>query len=237
MIPAQVSQHLHNGLKSAPPRPYKNVWNSSNHDLGRAGEELIFSREKERVSEVSATLAKLVLPIFKMDVASPGYDLLTFDERGRPYALEVKTSALAGGSFNLTGNEYAATSAYLEAGEKYIIATISGFGKETQCIRDITFEDVQKTYRVQPMTYRCNPLPEPAPITGIAYYRRLRGMSQKEFAMRMDMPSCNLSSTASGNRGLTAANYLKAADVLETTVDALLQTYTTVPELDAVYES
>lgn len=52
----------------------------------------------------------------------------------------------------------------------------------------------------------------------------------------MNMPSCNLSSTATGNRGLTAANYLKAADILETTVDALLQTYTTLPELDAAYE-
>ena len=62
-------------------------------------------------------------------------------------------------------------------------------------------------------------------------------ITQKEFAQRMNMPSCNLSSTASGNRGLTAANYLKAADILETTVDALLQTYTTLPELDAAYES
>ena len=106
-----------------------------------------------------------------------------------------------------------------------------------QTIQDTVYSELRQTYRIQPATYRCYPLPKPAPITGIAYYRRLRGMTQKEFALRMNMPSCNLSSTASGNRGLTAANYLKAADILETTVDALLQTYTTLPELDTAHSS
>ena len=219
-----------------PPQPYKDAGNSENHSLGRKGEDLIFQRERERVAEGYPTLAKLVLPLYKMEVASPGFDILTFDELGVPYAIEVKTSALSTGAFNLTGNEYAAASAYTKAGERYILTTISGFGTDKQSIQDTFYSELRHTYRIQPAAYRCYPLPEPAPITGIAYYRRLRGMTQKEFAQRMNMPSCNLSSTATGNRGLTAANYLKAADILETTVDALLQTYTTLPELDAAYE-
>lgn len=41
----------------------------------------------------------------------------------------------------------------------------------------------------------------------------------------MGVPACNVSSAENGNRGLSAVHYLKAADVLETTVDALLMTY------------
>ena len=62
-----------------PPQPYKDAGNSDNHSLGRKGEELIFQRECDRVAEGYPTLAKLVLPLYKMDVASPGFDILTFD--------------------------------------------------------------------------------------------------------------------------------------------------------------
>lgn len=91
-----------------PPQPYTAVWNSSNHDLGRAGEEYIFRREQERLADLYPNLAKLILPFFKLDLPSPGFDILTFDALGVPYALEVKTTADPGGAFQLTTNEYAA---------------------------------------------------------------------------------------------------------------------------------
>lgn len=218
-----------------PPQRYKKIANSDNHNIGRLGEDLIFQREQDRVASVCPTLAKLVLPLYKMGTPSPGYDILTFDNHGLPYALEVKTSSRATSSFNLTGNERTAATACHQAGIPYIIVFISNFKKKSQHIRDVSFLELSETHRIHPMTYRCSPLPEPSPITGIAYYLRLRKMSQKVFAQRMGMPSCNISSLSKGNRGLTASNYLKAADILETTVDALLRTYTTLPELDVDY--
>lgn len=216
-----------------PPQPYKEARSSGKCDLGRMGEELIFHRECGRVAAVCPALAKLVLPLYKMDVPSPGFDILTFDELGVPYAIEVKTSALSTGAFHLTTNEYAAAAAYIKAGERYVLTTISDFGTDQQCIRDTVFGELRQTYRIQPAAYRCCPLPEPVPITGLAYFRRLRGMQQKELACLMGVPACNISSTENGNRGFSAIHYLKAAEILETTVDALLQTYTTLPESEA----
>ena len=81
------------------------------------------------------------------------------------------------------------------------------------------------------MSYRCLRLPEPQPITGLAYFRRLRGLPQQELAQHLGMPACNLSLVETGQRPLSAVNYLSVAKILGTTVDALLETYTALPEV------
>ena len=214
-----------------PPQPYTAAWNSSNHDLGRAGEEYIFRREQERLADLYPNLAKLILPFFKLDLPSPGFDILTFDALGVPYALEVKTTATSGGAFQLTTNEYTAAKAYEKAGERYVVAYISNFGKEGQTVEEISFGELRQNFKIQPMSYRCLRLPEPQPITGLAYFRRLRGLPQQELAQHLGMPACNLSLVETGQRPLSAVNYLSVAKILGTTVDALLETYTALPEV------
>jgi len=135
-----------NFFERFPPRPYKTAWDSDKHDLGRAGEDLIFTREKERVSQFSPTLAKLVLPLYKMDVPPPGFDILTFDDSGIPFAIEVKTSALSTGSFNLTLNEHTAATAYTKAGERYIITSIRIVFKCIYSIYRILFNETRISF-------------------------------------------------------------------------------------------
>ena len=220
-----------------PPRPYRAVPKGSCYDIGRDGEEWVLHREQERLAELYPALSKLVLPFYKMDTASPGFDILSFDALGVPYAIEVKTSRNSNGSFRMTCNEYAAANEYAKANERYILTYITNFGTDDQTVEEILFSELRQSYQVRPSSYSCLRLPEPAPITGLAYFRRLRKVQQLDLAAHLGMPASNLCLAESGVRALSAAKYLAAAKFLDTSVDALLETYTTLPELEAAYES
>lgn len=152
-------------FKKFSPNAYQKAWNTDKHDLGRMGEDMIFAREQERVSKLSPTLAKLVLPLYKMDLF-PGFDILSFDDAGVPFAIEVKTTSRSTGTFHLTTNEYSAASTYLKAGEQYILTTISDFGTAEQTICDIPFEELHQANRIHPTAYHFSRLQESIPITG-----------------------------------------------------------------------
>ena len=60
--------------------------------VGRDGEEEALRMEQEQLSEQFHTLHRLVIPYFKLRRSSPRYDILSFDEHGRPFYIEVKTT-------------------------------------------------------------------------------------------------------------------------------------------------
>ena len=86
-------KHPHALHKKAPSR--------GSQVLGRAGEEEAFAYERERLNKANPSLAKLVLPHFKLG-NRPGYDMLSFTEKGEPIYIEVKTSADDSPDFALT---------------------------------------------------------------------------------------------------------------------------------------
>ncbi len=62
---------------------------------GWDGEEAVFEMERERLMSTSPSLASLVIPYYKVKQQPPGYDILSFNDQGRPVAIEVKTSVSA----------------------------------------------------------------------------------------------------------------------------------------------
>jgi transcriptional regulator with XRE-family HTH domain len=205
--------------------------------LGRQGEEFILRRERERVGKNYPALAKLILPYFKMRDISPGYDILTFDDKAEPYYLEVKTSLHDSGGFRLTNHELDVAGKLTAADEQYVICYISKWGTSEQIEQDITFSELQKSHRILPCYYFCKPTPKPKAekISGLAYYRRLRGLRQADVSQALGIPQCDWSLYETGQRKPSVGIYLKAGELLDTTVDQLLEKYeVTAAETEAI---
>lgn len=200
--------------------------------LGRKGEEFILRREQDRVAQSYPALSRLILPYFKMRESSPGYDILTFDDNGQPYYLEVKTSIYDTNGFRFTNHELDVAEKLTKAGERYQICYISNWETPEQTEQDILFADLRKTHRISPCYYFCRPIPKPkmTKVTGLAYFRRLRGMLQADVALALGIPACELSLFETGQRKPKVGVYLKASEVLETTVDELLAQYDVVED-------
>ena len=198
-------------------------------ELGREGEEYIFAREQERVGTRYPTLAKLVLPLYKMRKigVKPGYDILSFDDQARPICLEVKTSAMMQFDFNLTPNEMKMAKKLTKDGEDYRIVLIRGWGSDDMWVKDIPFCQLMKEYKVEASRYCCSPIPEKdkQPMSGIAYYRRLRGFRQADLAEELDVAPSHFSQYETGDRQPTVNVYLKLSDLLDASVEQLLGTY------------
>lgn len=197
------------------------------HLLGRQGEEFIFRREQERLEATNPVLARLVLPFFKMDCKSPGFDILSYDENGIPVPIEVKTTAFVQDMFRLTSNELRAARDVSKAGGSYHICHITGWGTPRQHVEDLTYDHLTETYQISPMYFRCVRKPEPklTPITGIVYWRQKFGVRQDELARAVGMRPCHLSLYETGARGPTVDFYLKASEYLGVSVDELLAKY------------
>ncbi len=78
-----------------------------NRKLGRDGEELVFHHERQRLNQLDRPdLAKKIRWISEELGDGAGYDILSFDERGRERLLEVKTTVGADVTpFYITRNE------------------------------------------------------------------------------------------------------------------------------------
>ncbi len=88
-----------------------------NRKLGRDGEELVFQFERERLKGLDRSdLAKNIRWVSEEDGDGAGYDILSFDEKGKERFLEVKTTV---GSditpFYITRNELSLSSERPEA--------------------------------------------------------------------------------------------------------------------------
>jgi hypothetical protein len=88
-----------------------------NRKLGRDGEELVFQFEQERLRRLDRSdLAKKIRWISEEDGDGAGFDILSFDEKGKERFLEVKTTVGADITpFYITRNELSLSSERPEA--------------------------------------------------------------------------------------------------------------------------
>jgi len=88
-----------------------------NRKLGREGEELVFHFERERLKQRDRLdLAKKIRWISEEDGDGAGYDILSFDEKGKERFLEVKTTVGSDTTpFYITRNELSLSSERPEA--------------------------------------------------------------------------------------------------------------------------
>jgi hypothetical protein len=88
-----------------------------NRKLGREGEELVFQFERERLKQRDRPdLAKKIRWISQEDGDGAGYDILSFDEKGKERFLEVKTTVGSDTTpFYITRNELSFSSERPEA--------------------------------------------------------------------------------------------------------------------------
>ncbi len=88
-----------------------------NRKLGRDGEELVFQFERDRLRSLDRSdLAKKIRWISEEDGDGAGYDILSFDERGKERFLEVKTTVGSDVTpFYITRNELSLSSERPEA--------------------------------------------------------------------------------------------------------------------------
>lgn len=203
--------------------------------LGRQGEEFILRRQRERLQPRFPALARLVLPHYKMKGPSPGYDILSFDDEGKPIFLEVKTSAGHNGNFRLTSHELQAAKKLTEAGERYLLCCISDWGTAEQTVQEIPFADIEQTHRIVPAFYFCKPFSrnQTAPLSGLAYHRQLRGLRQTELAKALGLPSSELSLYETAQRRPSVPVYQQISACLDVSIDDLLRTYPCGPGQEA----
>ena len=88
-----------------------------NRKLGRDGEELVFQFEREQLQQFDRSdLAKKVRWVSEEDGDGAGYDILSFDARGKERFLEVKTTVGSDTTpFYITRNELSLSSERPEA--------------------------------------------------------------------------------------------------------------------------
>ncbi len=160
-----------------------------------------------------------------MKCSSPGYDILSYDDNGIPYYLEVKMSSQQTNCFQLTRHEYETAEKVTATRERYVICCISNWGTAEQSIREIPFSEIFRSHRVAPAYYRCTPKPKPAPISGLAYHRLQQELRQEDMAEALGINQHELSLYETGQRGAPVTFYLKASDFLDVPIDQLLQKY------------
>lgn len=210
------------------PEPeYKPAPKKAEAILGRKGEELIFQREKDRLEKSFPVLAKLVIPFYKKDARAVGYDILSFDDAGKPVCMEVKTSTTGVGGFNLSANELAVAKRCEKKGEAYVVVHIANWGTPQQTISDLRFSSLQERYVFDPLSYFCKQKPkvEPGVISGLEYFRRLRELRQSEVASALGIQQGKWSLYENGHIEPSVETYLKISDYLDAPLDELMAQY------------
>ena len=198
---------------------------------GRQGEEFALRMEKERLADLWPGLVGLIIPHYKLKGASPGYDILTFDDNARPCCLEVKTGAPGTLGFRLTLHEYEIAKELTSEGYLYQIRFITDWGTERQRATDFPFDKLAEVYRITPQYYRCTPKPKAVDqISGLAYWRQYRQLRQEDISQLLGIPQCDLSLYETGSRKPSVGFYLRLAKVLDVTVEQLIGVYDTSPK-------
>ena len=209
-----------------PPQEYLPVPKGKTAALGRAGEDHIFEREKERLSQILPIHAKLVLPFYKMKGQKIGCDILSFDNNGSPLFLEVKTSENLRSTIPLTSNELAAAKKLTASGGSYTIVAINNWENPKQTIEDIPYQSLQKTHDVTPAVYYCTPK-KGSTMTGFAYFRKLRGLTEQELAEALHITQGKWSLYETGACEPPVRVLINASNILNATTDELIAEYDT----------
>lgn len=205
-----------------PPRSYAKCPPGSLLELGRRGEDTVFALEQERLACINPSLSKLVLPFYKLR-HRPGYDILSFSDSGTPIFIEVKTSAEDTPDFILTSQEYLTGSKLISAGETYQIYRFTNWGKADQTLTVHDFRDLKESHGFSPASYACSTTPRAPVISGITYWREQRGMSKGTLADCLGMKTPDLWRYENGKRSCPVGVYQKMAQVLDVSIDQLLQ--------------
>ena len=191
--------------------------------LGRKGEEAAFQHELEKLRDIYPALAKLVLPHYKLQ-SRPGYDILSFDELGKPIYIEVKTTVEKDAEFSLTKQEYQKAKKAMLAGEDYLIYRYFNWGQVNQGLEIYNFKELQNEYEFIPSTFSLSKKQNPV-VNGIRYCRELRGMSKGELADNLGIKTPDLWRYENGKRRCPVGVYRRMASILDVTIDELLLEY------------
>lgn len=204
--------------------PYEESCSGATLELGRRGEDAAFALEKERLQKVNPSLAKLVQPHYKMR-SRPGYDILSFDESGKPVYIEVKTSQDATSEFTLTRQEYQRANKALAEGEKYLIFRYTNWGTPNQTLVIHDYAEMKAYSEFFPATYMCSMNKREPLISGITYHREARGITKGELADYLGINTAMLWNYENGHRQCPVDTYKKMANVLDVTIDDLVKNY------------
>jgi len=228
-----VEALVKNDLRAIPPNvmelpewEFTSAPNSPGGQLGRQGEEFALQMERERLHKIWPALSELVFPYYKTRFLSPGFDILSLDDYGRPFALEVKTSLGDDSNFWLTPNELDTAKELTAENIPYVIRMISNWGTEKQKVQDIPFSILPKSHRLIPQNYRVVLQKErEGSISGLTYWRQQRELTQFQLAEMLSVHQHELSLYESGNRQASVDFYIKASEVLDVTIDQLIESY------------
>ena len=103
---------------------------------------------------------------------------------------------------------------------------ISNWGTPEQSITDIQFEDILHNYNVKEQCFFCTPkTSKNTTISGLAYFRELRGMTQQEFAEIIGTTQSRCSLRETGECRPSVEYYMKASKALDASIEELLATY------------
>ena len=208
------------------PAPYLDDAKEPKMQIGREGEEYIFAREKARLEESMPIHAQLVLPLFKMKGQRIGCDILSYDDNGWPIFIEVKTTCASGNAFSMTRNELESAKKLTEAGERYIITYINNWRKKNFQVRDIPYEEFEAGYDVEAQRFACAPKKaKKSVITGLAYFRKLRGLKERELAEVVGIGQHKWSLYETGEVVPSVRVLIQVSEVLDAAIDELMLEY------------
>lgn len=209
-------------FESHPHAPYAESAVGCNLEIGRHGEEAALEMERKRLGEINPSLARLVLPHFKLR-NRPGYDILSFDDSGKPIYIEVKTSIDDSPDFFLTKQEYQKANKVVSEGETYLIYRYTNWGKPCQELLIYNFREMKEQCEFSPATYMFTSKDQEPVISGIRYWRKKRGLSKNEFSDCLGIKTPDLWRYETGKRNCPVGMYQKMASILEVTIDQLIK--------------
>ena len=203
---------------------YTETVSGRNQELGRNGEDAALALEQERLNTVHPNLSKLVLPYYKLRYR-PGYDILSFDDCGKPIFIEVKTTTEDNPDFVLTKQEYQIANKLTAKGEVYQIYRFRNWGKDNQELTIYDFQSLKDHSEFTPATYSCSTTPREPFISGITYHRETCGMSKGDLADCLGIKTPDLWRYENGMRACPVSVYQKISNILGVSIDQLLQHY------------
>ena len=216
-VPASFFDHL-------PPAEYRSPANCKNGALGRQGEDTVFHQEQERLAAINPTMAKLVIPCYKLRAAR-GYDIISYKEDGTPVFIEVKTSEKDSGGIQLTRFEYETANKLTGQGYDYWICYFSGWGTGDMHLEKVLYRSLLEENRIEPARYSCDFRERPATENGILHFRRKMGLSQIDAANLLEIPVSSMCKYESGENQCPVVAYQKMSRLFGVEIDVLLQDY------------
>ena len=202
--------------------PYIESASEGTQGLGRAGEEAVFKYERERLQKINPSLARLVIPHFKLG-NRPGYDMLSFSDLGKPLYIEVKTTTGDDPDFVLTKQEYHRAVKVTAEGYCYLIYRYTNWGTDEQKLNIYDFNEMKTSGNISPSTYVCSTLEREPVVTAIRYHRERCGISKGEFADYLGIQTPHLWRYETGERRCSVEMYQRMAVILGVTIDEIVQ--------------